>query len=69
MQDQYIFRLLPSTYQTDIRLCGKRLMEYLPRNFVGVGDFQVPEDKPNIVSQDEGTTLNIQYEVTTFLNS
>jgi hypothetical protein len=68
MQDQYIFRLLPSTYQTDIRLCGKRLKEYLPQHFAGVGDFQVPEDKPNIVSQDEGMTLNIQNEVTTFSN-
>jgi hypothetical protein len=68
MQDQYIFHLLPSTYQTDIRLCGKRLTEYLPRYFAGVGDFQVPEDNPNIVSPDEGTTLNIRNEVTTFFN-
>jgi hypothetical protein len=47
----------------------KGLRKYLPRHFVGVGDFQVPEDKPYIVSQSEGTTLNIGNEVTTFLNS
>ena len=69
MQDQCMFHLLPSTYQRDFRLCGKRLTEYLPRHFACVGDFQVTEGKPNIDSQDEGTTLNIQNEVTTFLNS
>jgi hypothetical protein len=68
MQGQYIFHLLPSTYQTDIGLCGKRLTEYIPRHFAGVGDFRVPEDNPNIVSRDGGTTLNIQNEVKTFFN-
>jgi hypothetical protein len=49
MQGQYIFHLLPSTHQTDIRLCGKRLTEDPPRHFVGVGDFQVLEDELNII--------------------
>jgi len=69
MQDQNMFHFLPATYQIDFRLCGRRLTEYLPRHFACVGDFQVPEDKPNIDPQDGGMTLNIQNEVKTFLNS